>query len=285
MSLRTLPEISIAPPKAEISFDISARAIDAWHPTAAAHTDKDVITIFDPIGETWDGRGVTVNRISAALRSIGDKPVTVQINSPGGNFFDGLAIYNLLRAHSRMVTVQVVGIAASAASVIAMAGDEIQVARAGLVMVHNAQWIAAGDRHVMQEAHDTMVTFDEAMVALYADRTGIDAAAIAEMMDATTFMSGTEALEQGFATSLLEADETPTVINASTDKPVVYRIEALLRKSGLPRADCRKIIKELTTSMPGAAVESDMPGAVETVAKGDTSGLSIALARLKLTRV
>ena len=285
MSLRSLPDIQIAPPKAEISFDLATRALDAWEPLAAASTDKDVITIFDPIGETWDGRGVTVNRISAALRSIGEKPVTVQINSPGGNFFDGLAIYNMLRAHPRAVTVQVIGIAASAASVIAMAGDEIQIAKAGLMMVHNAQWIAVGDRHAMQEAHDIMVTFDEAMTSLYVDRTALRPEEIAAMMDATTFMSGPEAIEKGFATELLEADETATTTRAVAETSPLYRLDAALAKLGASRTERRKLIKEIAAGMPSAAAdEHDMPGAVEPAVPGGTVGLSLALARLKLTR-
>lgn len=285
MSLRQLPDIQIAAPRAELDFDLSPKALDAWTPMAAAGpTDDDVITIFDPIGETWDGRGVTTNRIAADLREIGSKPVTVQINSPGGNFFDGLAIYNLFRAHPKMVTVQVVGIAASAASMIAMAGDEIQVARAGLMMVHNAQWVALGDRHAMLEAHDVMVTFDKAMSGLYADRTGIAVDAIAAMMDETTFMTGAEALEKHFATSLLEADETPTVIRAALDQPPLYRIEAALRRAGASRTDVRKLMKEIVEGKPSAALDNAMPGAGETAVDDGAIGLSLALARLKLTR-
>lgn len=285
MSLRQLPDIQIKPPKAEVSFDLSARALDAWEPTAASPTDKDVITIFDPIGETYDGRGVTVNRISAALRSIGEKPVTVQINSPGGNFFDGLAIYNMFRAHPRMVTIQVLGIAASAASVIAMAGDEIQIAKAGIMMVHNAQWISVGDRHAMQEAHDVMATFDKAMTALYVDRTALKSEEIAAMMDATTFMTGPEALEKGFATVLLEADETPTTTRALAETSPLYRLDAALAKLGASRTERRKIIKEIAAGMPSAAADDTTPGAGETAVVFDgTAGLSIALARLKLMR-
>jgi HK97 family phage portal protein len=88
------------------------------------------ITILEPIGVDFFGNGVTAKRIAAALRAIGNQPVTVMINSPGGDFFEGLAIYNLLREHPKAVTVQVIGIAASAASVIAMAGDDIQIGKA-----------------------------------------------------------------------------------------------------------------------------------------------------------
>lgn len=285
MSLRSLPDIQIAPPKAEMGFDLAPKALAAWEPTAAAAASgKDVISIFDPIGETWDGKGVTVSRISDELRAIGEAPVTVQINSPGGNFFDGLAIYNMLRAHSHAVTVQVLGVAASAASIIAMAGDEIQIARSGLMMIHNAQWIAVGDRHAMIEAHDKMVHFDEAMNSLYVDRTAIDGEEIATMMDETTFMTGPEALEKGFATSLLEADEAPTKVKAAHAKSPIYQIEAALARHGVSRGERRKLIKELSDGMPRAADEDAMPSAGESAVDDGSVGLSLALARLKLAR-
>ncbi|ALJ14114.1 head maturation protease, ClpP-related [Sphingopyxis macrogoltabida] len=284
MSLRPLPDIQIAPPKADMSFDLAPKALAAWEPVAASTTEDDIITIFDPIGETWDGKGVTVNQIAEALRSIGANPVTVQINSPGGNFFDGLAIYNLFRAHAAMVTVQIMGVAASAASVIAMAGDEIQIARSGLMMIHNAQWIAVGDRHAMIEAHDRMVHFDEAMNSLYVDRTGIDAEEIGTMMDETTFMTGPEALDKGFATGLLEADEAPTKVRATADRSPLYRLEAVLARQGVSRTERRKLIKEISDGMPRAADENATPRAGDPAVEDGTVGLSLALARMKLAR-
>lgn len=83
------------------------------------------------------GEGVTAKRISAALRAIGEQDIVVNLNSPGGDMFEGLAIYNLLRAHSGKVTVNILGIAASAASIIAMAGDEIKMGRGAFLMIHN----------------------------------------------------------------------------------------------------------------------------------------------------
>lgn len=283
MSLRKLPDIQIAAPKAEISFDLAPEAVASWGEITAA-TDDDVITIFDPIGATPDGRGVTANRISAALRSIGNKPVTVQINSPGGSPFDGLAIYNLLRAHPKQITVQIVGIAASAASIIAMAGDEIEIGASSLLMVHNAQWVAIGDRHAMQEAHDTMEVIDNALIGLYVDRTARDAAEIAAMMDATTFMTGKDAVEKSFATRLLEADQTPTAMKAEADLPALYRLEAALTRLGASRAERRSLIKEIAAGMPSAAAETAKPGAGDPAVDDGSIGLSLALTRLKLTR-
>ncbi|MBN0106041.1 Clp protease ClpP, partial [Pseudomonas aeruginosa] len=93
---------------------------------------------YEPIGyDWWTGEGVTAKRIAGALRAIGgDVDVTVNINSPGGDVFEGLAIYNLLREHKGKVTVRVLGLAASAASFIAMAADEVKIARAGFLMIH-----------------------------------------------------------------------------------------------------------------------------------------------------
>lgn len=279
MSLRALPDIQIVPPKADVSFDMSPRALASWDSGVTAADDReDVISILDPIGEDYYGNGVTSKRISAALRTIGAKPVTVQINSPGGNFFEGLAIYNMLRQHPYQVTVQVLGIAASAAAIIAMAGDQIEIGKAGLMMIHNTQWIAAGDRHAMQEAHDTMAMFDEACVDLFADRTAEKATDVAAMMDATTFMSGKKAVELGFADQFLDADKVPTAVRAASETSPIYKIEAALARGGVPRAERRKLLKDLT-DMPGAIDDTDTPGAVD-----PTIGLSLALARLKLMR-
>ncbi|HEC0958195.1 TPA: Clp protease ClpP, partial [Klebsiella pneumoniae] len=134
-------------------FDMRPDALERWEPEVrAAGNDANSISIYDSIGENWEGTGVTAKRISAALRAIGDKDVVVNINSPGGDFFEGVAIYNLLREHPGRVTVQVMGLAASAASVIAMAGDEILMGDGSFLMIHNAWAVAIGNRHDMADA-------------------------------------------------------------------------------------------------------------------------------------
>ncbi|EJN19736.1 protease subunit of ATP-dependent protease, partial [Pseudomonas sp. GM78] len=99
--------------------ELSPRALDLWNPDlrAALEAGTDTITMYGIIGEDWFGEGVTLKRVDAALRAIGDKPVTVYINSPGGDMFEGIAIYNRLIEHSQEVTIKVLGLAASAASV------------------------------------------------------------------------------------------------------------------------------------------------------------------------
>ncbi len=137
MSLRKLPEIKAERRLGPAQFDMRPDALERWEPEVrAAESGDNAISIYDPIGENWEGTGVTAKRISAALRSIGQKDVVVNVNSPGGDFFEGVAIYNLLREHQAKVTVNVMGLAASAASVIAMAGDEVLMGDGSFLMIH-----------------------------------------------------------------------------------------------------------------------------------------------------
>lgn len=259
-----------------------ARALDCWNRSVTARAEGDTITILSEIGENWDGTGVTPGRIEASLRAIGAKPVTVIINSPGGNFFDGLAIYNLLRNHAEAVTVQIVGLAGSAASVIAMAGDVIQIAKAGLLFVHNTQWVAIGDRNVMLQAYDDMKVFDEISAKIYADRTGIPVSTIASMLDAETFISGESAVAQKFADALLPTDEVVEIENNGA--PAYQRVAAALSKAGMPRSEIRKNMKELSQGMPGAALDPVMPGADDTSEFDGLAHLRAAAMKLSLNR-
>lgn len=287
MSIRQLPELPAFERRPEAGFDLAPKALAAWDSsvTAAVAKDDNTISILEPIGvDFWTGDGVTAKRVNAALRSIGKKPVTVLINSPGGDFFEGLSIYNLLRAHDAKVTVQILGIAASAASVIAMAGDEIQIAKSGLMMVHNSQWVAIGDRHVMSETADTMATFDKAMRGVYADRTGLPDKEVGAMMDATTFLGSEEAIDKGYADELLPSDEVESDPEAGLrERPAAYKIEAALAKHGVPRAERRRLIKDFVEATPSAGHDDDgTPGAAD-LAEG-LAHLRVAAMGLTLTQ-
>ncbi|RJE81753.1 Clp protease ClpP [Paracoccus sp. JM45] len=250
------------------------KALERWQPELQARAEAGadaagplVIDIMDVIGETWDGYGVTGRRIGALLRNAGDRDVVVNINSPGGDVFEGLAVYNMLRGHKGDVTVRVVGLAASAASVIAMAGDRIEIARAGFLMIHNTWVFAVGDRHDLGTVAGQLGAFDDVMAELYAVRSGIDAAEISQMMDRATWISGRAAIDQGFADDLLSADVIAVNIEARAEAPRVKnlaRIDAAMARGGLPRSERRNLIKEMT-STPRAA-DDDMPSAVGSMA-------------------
>ena len=163
--------------------------------------DGATISIFDAIRS-----GETAPRIAAALRQIGERPVVVEINSPGGDYFEGVAAFNLLARHPAPVLVQVLGLAASAASVVAMAGGQIQIARNAEIMIHNAEGIVVGDRADMRSFAAVLEQLDAAITTTYAARTGLDAAEVARLMDAETFMGADRAVDLGFADALMDSD-------------------------------------------------------------------------------
>ncbi|MEO0793103.1 MAG: head maturation protease, ClpP-related, partial [Pseudomonadota bacterium] len=155
--------------------DVSSEAFRRWNPSLqAANADAATIPIMQPIGQDMWGEGVTARRVETALSAIGDRPVNVPINSPGGDVFEGAAIYELLRAHARdkgEVTVQIMGLAASAASIIAMAGDNILIGQSSFLMIHNSWVIAIGDRNALREVSDWLEPFDAAMAGVYEAQT------------------------------------------------------------------------------------------------------------------
>ena len=152
MTIKSLPTAPAARPRADVSCDLMPKALERWNPAIrAAVEEENSISIFDPIGyDWWTGEGVTAKRISAALRAMKDADVVVNINSPGGDVFEGLAIYNLLREHKGKVTVRVLGLAASAASFIAMAADEVKIARAGFDRQFGARALRRSVRHHLE---------------------------------------------------------------------------------------------------------------------------------------
>jgi ATP-dependent Clp protease, protease subunit len=261
MSLKALPKINAKAPVG-VRFDAPSDAVSRWESEIiSADSDSATITMYDNIGSDGWTEGVTAKRISAALRSIGAKDVVVSINSPGGDFFEGIAIYNLLREHPHKITVKVVGLAASAASIIAMAGDDIQIAKSGFLMIHNAWAMVIGNRHDLVDASVVMAEFDAAMAQLYADAAGITTKAAAKLMDAETWMSGQAAIDAGFATSLLPADEIVTDTGSGNgSNAALKKVESILSQQGLPRAERRELLRQITGGMPGAA-SNVMPGA------------------------
>jgi ATP-dependent protease ClpP protease subunit len=261
---------------------------DKWSEDAAGiralERGDNVITMFDTIGEDyWTGGGITAKKVAAQLRAIGDRPVEIQINSPGGDMFEGIAIYNVLREHPQDITVKIMGMAASAASIIAMAGDNIQIGAASFIMIHNCWVLAIGNRHDMAETAEWLAPFDQAMVDLYAARSGQDPKDIAKWMDAETYMSGSQAIERGFADALLAADAMTTDTEAQSKDRQVNELRAMelqLVSAGLTRSEARARINKIKGT-PGAAIDSAAtPGAGGT----DYSGLAGVLADLQNMR-
>lgn len=259
MSLRRLPEARVFPRPQNYQWDAPNDVLAKWaeHPLVAADDADTTISMFDVIGEDgWSGGGVTVNRISAALRSIGSKDITVRINSPGGDMFEGIAIYNLLRAHPAKVTVEVLGWAASAASIIAMAGDDIRMGTGTFMMVHNAWGVVIGNRHDMREAATLFEQFDAALADIYEARTGMKRADIEQLMDAETFMDPAQAIDYGFADAVDDAEIHPETNASAQVRPEIHakrRIDAALAQQGISRTERRKMFNQIAGTHDAAS--------------------------------
>lgn len=252
--------------------EMSPRALDKWNPAiqAAVENTSDTITVYGVIGEDWYGEGVTLKRIDAALRSIGEKDVTVYINSPGGDMFEGIAIYNRLKEHSHKVTTKVLGMAASAASIIYLAGSDRQVASSAFLMIHNCWTFLAGNRHYLRDVADDMEEFDAAMADLYAETSGQSPEDMAELMDDETYIRGKRAVELGLATSVLSATEiTERETEESAQANALKAMDVALAKAGMPRSERRELFASFKSGMPRAAgggtrsaASTDKPSAV-----------------------
>lgn len=253
--------------------------MERWNGSIRAARDGDnSISIFDVIGADYWGEGVTASRIAGALRSLNGADVTVNINSPGGDMFEGLAIYNLLREYDGKVTVKVLGLAASAASIIAMAGDEVQIGRGAFLMIHNCWVYAMGNRHDLAQIAADMAPFDKAMSDIYQARSGLDAETVDRMMDGETYIGGSEAVEKGFADSLLSADEIAD--DEESPAAALRKLDALLAKANTPRSERRKLLKALSGSTPGAAASPDGTPSAATIHKETIDRLEAALSGL-----
>lgn len=236
----------------KIGAFVRPEVLDRWADGASARgpaAQGNVIEMYDAIGfDWWTGGGVTAKGVSEQLKAMRGQPVTVMINSGGGDMFEGIAIYNLLREHDGEVTVKIVSLAASAASVIAMAGDRIEIGAASFIMIHNCWVVAVGNSDDMQATAEWLRPFDAAMAEVYAARTGQPVADCAGWMKAETYMSGAQAIERGFAEALLSSDQLTSDASASAkahEVKAVYAAEHAMVAGGATRAQARANLKEI----------------------------------------
>lgn len=162
---------------------------------AAAGGEKQTeVMIFDEIG-LW---GITAKDFATALKEIPeDHAITVRINSPGGSVFDGYAIFNALKARSAQITTKIEGLAASMASVIALAGSKVTAAANSIVMIHNPWSGVSGDSDDLRKMADLLDKLTGQLVGIYAAKTGLPEADVRAAMDAETWFTGAEAKEWG----------------------------------------------------------------------------------------
>ena len=156
--------------------------------------------------ETWYGDEVTPKMFKEELQD-GEGDITVWINSPGGDVSAAAQIYNMLMDYKGNVTVKIDGLAASAASVIAMAGTEVQMSPVAMMMIHNPATIAIGDSSEMKKAIDMLDEVKESIMNAYEIKTGLSRSRISHLMDAESWFNAKKAVELGFADKLLFSKE------------------------------------------------------------------------------
>ena len=167
--------------------------------------DKAEIWIYEQIGEDWwTGDGMTAKAFQKELSAIKASSIDLHINSPGGEVFDGITIYNLLKQHPATVTTYVDGLAASIASVIALSGDTVIMAENALMMVHNPWGMSVGDANVMRKMADELDVVGGSIAKAYVSKTGKSEDDIKALMDAETWMSADDAKEMGFIDQITE---------------------------------------------------------------------------------
>jgi len=260
------PEIANIGSGADWKFETRALAPDFEKvEVTALASDRPTISIFGYIGDDGDGGGITTARIAAALRSTAGKPITVEINSPGGNYFEGVAAYNLLRRHDADVRVEVVGIAASAASVIAMAGDEIVIAANAEIMIHEARGLFFGTKSEMRDAWGTLAHIDTAMCETYAARSGRPVAEFEAMIAGQdVFLRGQEAIDAGLADALMEREaQMPVYATADPFPSDRSSLDSYLAKQGMPRSERRELFRGMTPEARRAEGEPAPAGITE----------------------
>lgn len=187
---------------------------------AKAGAEAAEIFIYQDIGESLFG-GVSAKTFVADLKAAGKvSHIDLRINSFGGDVFDGLAIYRKLVDHPASITAHVDGIAASIASVIAMAGDEIRISEAGQMMIHDASGLTVGNAADMRSMADVLDTVSASIADVYVKRTGQKHDTVRAWMADETWFGATKALELGFATAM-----APNMAVAAKYDPAKHRFK------------------------------------------------------------
>jgi ATP-dependent Clp protease, protease subunit len=172
--------------------------------------DSSEILLYGAIGESFFDDAISAKAFSEELKKIPSsvKNITLRVNSPGGSVFDGMTIYERLKNHPAKVTAYVDGLAASIASVIIMAADEVIVGDGAMIMIHKPMVGTYGNSLELERMIDILDKIENQMIGIYAKKTGMTRAEISSALAAETWYTADEAIEMGYAKKKYEAHET-----------------------------------------------------------------------------
>lgn len=167
-------------------------------------------------GDMYDWLGMEYTSpkvVSSALNEVqSNEDIDVDINSGGGEIYAGSEIYTLLKNHTGKVTVNIYGLAASSASIIAMAGDVVKISPTAQIMIHNVATVSSGDYHEMDKTSDTLQKANEALSNAYVLKTGMNKNDLLKMMDNETWLSSSEAVNKGFADEIMFSNDREPIL-------------------------------------------------------------------------
>lgn len=214
------------------------------------------LLIYGEIGGYW-GEGVEASAVAKELAGLDVDTLNVRINSPGGSVFEGVTIYNSLAQHAANVVVHIDGVAASIASIIAMAGDEIRIAEAATMMIHKPLSFAFGHAPDLRKEADVLDTLEDSLLDIYEARTGTKRDELSKLLAAETWMRGQEAVDAGFADTIVKSKtkkkaaahallacyrNTPADLLQQHDGPAIREFERTLRDAAFcSNADAKRI--------------------------------------------
>lgn len=248
-----------------------------------ATAEKATMRLYDEIGLF----GITAEEIGAALADVTAPELEVQISSPGGDVFSGIAIYNALRAHPARIVTRVDGMAASIASVIVQAGDRRIMLSGSQMMVHEAWGIGIGTSGDLRELADILDKQTDVIAGIYHERSGRSKSLIRSLLKAETWMTADEAVKQGFADELVKPKGAENQVSPEEESVLaraehhVWRAEVEAIASKLAVTEARDRFSELLTADPRAEVGyvEVTPSLVEEKRKGLAAGTATAVAR------
>ncbi|KRG38830.1 hypothetical protein ARC78_15235 [Stenotrophomonas pictorum JCM 9942] len=202
---------------------------------AREDSNEVAVYLYDIIGYDWwtDG-GVTAKQFARDLAPLNGKTIHLHINSPGGDVFEGRAMVAALKKHEGRIIVHIDGIAASAASFIAMHGDEIEITQGAFVMIHNGWTFALGNRHDLRETADLLEKVDGSIVDDYMGKVNAERSQVEQWMDDETYFTAAEAVEHGFANRIAGGSESGTAKARTWNLSAYDRPPAELQPEAVP---------------------------------------------------
>lgn len=238
-----------------------------WKWKNQAETDQPTERVLELYGtiaeESWFDDDVTPQMFRDELFS-GEGPVTIWINSPGGDCIAASQIYSMLMDYKGDVTVKIDGVAASAASVIAMAGTTVLMAPTALMMIHNPMTMAFGDHEDMQKAIEMLNEVKESIINAYEIKTNLSRAKLSHLMDSETWMNANRAVELGFADDVLRDEKLSADVPAyafsgrAIENALLNKITAKMKPEKAEAAPDEEPLETIPDTKPGRSVDELM---------------------------